>query len=129
MDQLKCSDRRKIIGTFYSKNRSLGKSYTVNHFLKMNIARQTIYDIIKRVDSDISLVQKSCAGRRPVKMPKNKIRQLLTKVDGHKGVSQLKLSKKYGVSQQYVSYLLKKNNVKYYKRKAKPVFIRAIKIN
>ena len=37
---------RKRVYKFYFENKNKGKIYTVNHFLKENIAKSTIYEII-----------------------------------------------------------------------------------
>ena len=48
----------------YIQNKTLGKSFTLNHFLKMNIPRRTIYDVLKKNDNNESLDHKSGARRK-----------------------------------------------------------------
>ena len=92
----------------------------MTHFLRMNMKRSTIYDIIWRVDNKISLKQVSGQGRPAVKMTKENIIDLKKRVNGKTGVSQRKLALKYDITQPYVSLLLKKKNIRYFKRQNKP---------
>jgi transposase len=86
----------------------------------MNASESTVRRVIRKVNNNISLNRKSGSGLKPKKMPKNKVKALCKRVDGRKGVSQIKLAKKYDITQQYVSKILIKNGINYYKRKTKP---------
>ena len=57
MEGLTAEKRRLIVGQFYSENRDKGKGYTVHHFVRMNMQRRSIYNIISRVESGKSLEQ------------------------------------------------------------------------
>jgi transposase len=78
MESINENTLREIIGNFYRENINSGKSYTVHHFLKMGINRKTIYNIINRIDSKLSLKRKSGSGKKP-KIIDNKINKKLIK--------------------------------------------------
>jgi transposase len=120
MNQLNEEQKRLLIGNFYSENKEKGKPYTVNHFIKMGLQARSIYRIIDRVDNNISLKRRPGSGRKPYKMSHKKIDNLINKVDGKTGVSQQKLALNYGITQQYVSKIVRWHGIKYYKRKTKP---------
>lgn len=117
---MKAEDRRLLIGHFYEKNKSYGKTYTVNHFVRMGMKKNTIYQIIKRVENGITLKQRKGQGRPVVKMTQNKIKSLKRRVDGKAGISQRRLAQKYGITQSWVGVLLKRNGIRYFKRQSKP---------
>lgn len=120
MDQLNRDQRRLVIGKFYESNRDMGKRYTVDHFQRMKVPLSSIYDVIQRVENNISLQRRPGQGRVPKLMTKTKVNQLIKKVDGRKGISQIKLALNYGIDRSYISKILKKNGVNYFKRQTKP---------
>ena len=120
MDSLSAEERRLIVGQFYNENKHLGKTYSVHHFVKMGMLRETVYRIIKRVDNGITLNGRPGKGRPVAKMTKNRIKELVKRVDGKVGVSQRRLAQRFGITQGYLSVLLKRNGIRYFKRQVKP---------
>ena len=53
-------------------NITLGKFYTVNHYLAQNIPKSTIYDMIQRVENDFGYKRKTESGRIAKQMPRSK---------------------------------------------------------
>jgi len=53
-------------------------------------------------------------------MTANKVKRLVKRVDGQKGISQRKLAKRFRISQSYVNKQIKNNGINYYKRQLKP---------
>ncbi len=98
MDDLNQYERRELIGKFYLKNQSRGKTFTVRHFKKLKVSERTVYNIISKVEKDISLIRKSGSGRNPKILGSNdrkrlrnfglKLREGLMQMDGQ----QLRLS-------------------------------------
>jgi transposase len=120
MNLLEQEKKREIIGNFYNENCSKGKLFTVNHFKNMKIPRRTIYDIIKRLEKNISLKRKVGSGRKAWKVNKKNRKKIVSLVNGKSGNSQRKLGKKFGVSHNHIGRILKKEGVKYYKRQNAP---------
>ena len=86
----------------------------------MQMKRKTIYNIIRNVESGKSLKQNPGQGRPAVKMTIKKVKELVKRVNGRAGISQQKLAQKYKISHQWVSAVLKRNGIQYYKRTPKP---------
>ena len=120
MDGLTAEQRRLVVGQFYNRYKSLGKRYSVLHFVKMGLKSQTIYNIIRRVENGETLKQRSGQGRPVVKMTKKRINDLKRRVDGKVGVSQRKLAQKFKVTHGWISVILKRNGIHYFKRQTKP---------
>ena len=81
MNLLEQEKKREIIGSFYKENISEGKMFTVNHFSKMKIPKRTIYNIIKRVENNISLKRKLGSGRKEWKTNKKIRKSIVSSVD------------------------------------------------
>ena len=116
MEGLTLEERRILIGNFYNENKDKGKSYTVHHFRRMNVPKRTIYRIIKRVEKDIPLTHRPGAGRPAIKMPKRRIKGLIKRVKGRTDVFQRKEGLRFGITQPYVTKILKEYGIRYYKR-------------
>ena len=76
LQQLTEEARRNVIGEFYKIHWNKGKTYTVNHFLAMNVPRRTIYAVLRRCDEGVTLARKAGSGRPAVKMPKHRVQAL-----------------------------------------------------
>ena len=120
MHALNENQRRELIGQFYYQHSSKPKSFTVHHFEEMGVPRRTTYNAIQRVCSGGSLKRKTGSGRVAEKMPKKKVRRLLNMFKNKTGCSQRKAAAKFNISQRYVGKLLRKNNVRKFKRQKAP---------
>lgn len=120
MSDLKQEEKRNLISDFYTKNLSKGKPYTVKYFEKLGICRRTVYNVISRVEKGNTLNRKKGSGRKHWKISNYQKASIFRSVDGKSGISQRKMARKYNVSQQYVSKLLKNRGIKYYKRQSAP---------
>jgi hypothetical protein len=120
MHALNEDHRRELIGEFYQQHSSKPKAFTVHHFVEMGVPRRTTYNAIQRVCNGRSLKRKTGSGRVAGKMPKGKVRRLLTMFKDKTGCSQRKAAAKFKISHQYVAKLLRKNNFKKFKRRKAP---------
>lgn len=77
------------------------------HFKLEGISRSTVYMIIKQYDDKIPLVRKPGSGRIAKKMTKAKLKQLKTFLDHTDSKSTIKAAKKFNVSHQYISILMR----------------------
>jgi len=112
---------RKRIYEFFLANKSKGKITTVKHFEAENIPRSTIYDIIKRAESNAGYIRTIGSGRKPKIMTKKAVKRLEKMVNHKSGVSQSQAARKFGCSQQFISKTLKnKTSIKYRKKKSIP---------
>ena len=127
MQNLGQLDRNSIIRDYYLKHEEFGKSYTVRHFLDMGLERSLTYRVLKRVSEGQPLGRKVGTGRIAKKMPKKKVAKLLKQMNHKIGSSQIKAARQFNVSQSYINNILKKSNLKYYKRKPIPKRDDAIK--
>ena len=89
--------RRKRVYSFYLKNRSKGKKFTVDHF----------YTIIRRAKNDSGHQRVPGSGRIAKIMTKKNIQKLKTMFDHKDGVSQTQAARKFKCSQVYISKTLK----------------------
>jgi transposase len=92
---------------FFNKNKKLGKMFTVRHFMAENVPRSTIYDILKRSEY-FPPERKQGSGQTPQKMTKVQLNKLKKAFDHKDNISQRQAAKKFDISQQMVSNLLKK---------------------
>jgi len=112
---------RNRIYKFYIENRCEGKSFTVNHFRAENIPRQTIYNIIKRAESDSGHERVQGSGRIAEKMTKTNIERLKAMFDHRDRISQSQAARKFNCSQQFISLTLNnKTDIVVYKKQVIP---------
>ena len=111
---------RERVFHFFSENRSLGNKHTLEHFLAEGVARSTIYDAIQRVKNKIGPQRRKDQGRTARKMPKKAVKRLARYFNHKQGKSQTIATRKFGITQQYVFQLLKKEKVKCLKKKTIP---------
>ena len=115
------NDIRKRVYSFWINHAAMGKQFTVKHFRNENVARSTVYDIIRRAENGDGPVRRLGSGRRAVKMTPTNVKRLKSLVDHKAGISQRKLAKKFNCSQQFISKTLKsKTAIKYKKRTTIP---------
>ena len=113
--------RRKIIGQFYMENWSKGKAYTYKHFRAMKIPKATTYRIMRQCDEGTLTSRKPGSGRPARKMPPAMCKRLQADMKEKVGASQSRAAKKFGITQQYVSSILKgKSKLRYRKRQPAP---------
>ena len=114
-------DRRKIIGSFYQKHWSMGKSYTYKYFSKLGISKATIYRVMEKMDKGESLARKAGSGRKAEKMTSRKVRVMKRYMKENLGASQRKAALKFGVSLAYVNKIVRtKTKLSYRRRKRVP---------
>ena len=89
---------------FFNENRSLGKIFTVRHFMAEKIPRSTVYRILKRSEY-FSPERKQGSGQTPKKMNKVQLNKLKKAYDDKDNISQRQAAKKFDISQQTVSKL------------------------
>ena len=112
---------REHVYNFWIMHADKGKGFTVKHFRDENIAKSTIYDIIRRCESGSGPARRIGSGRKPVKMNQTKVRLLKKLVDHKAGILQRRLAKKFNCSQQFISKTLRqKTTIKYKKRTVIP---------
>lgn len=128
-DAATCGLRRKIIGQFYMENWTKGKTFTFKHFQIMKVPKATAYRIMRQCDEGVPMSRKSGSGRPAQKMPPGKCQRLQAEMKEKIGASQSHAARKYGISQQYVSKILKsKTSLRYRKRQPAPDVTEAQKI-
>lgn len=66
------NSRQKVIGEIYVKHISNEKKFTVTHFSETEIERQTMYNIINKINSGKSLDRAIANDRKARKMTKSK---------------------------------------------------------
>jgi hypothetical protein len=120
MDDLNQYERRELIGKFYLKNQSRGKTFTVRHFKKLKVSERTVYNIISKVEKDISLIRKSGSGRNPKILGSNDRKRLRNLVSGKVGNSYRSLGKKLKCDPKTVKKNLEIMGIKRFKRKSAP---------
>lgn len=112
---------RNRVYNFYILHNNMPKIFTVKHFALENIARSTVYDIIKRAECDSGPNRSIGSGRKPIKMSNKKVTMLSKLVNNRRGVSQRRLAKKFHCSQSLISKTLKaKTSITFNKRKKIP---------
>ena len=122
LEGLKQEQARALIGKFYMENWMQGKVYTIKHFKAMNIPKSTIYRVLQRYEEGTGSKRKSGSGRPAIKMTNTKKRMLIKEATHKVGATQRKLAKKYDISVAMVNNILKKNQIKYSKRKTAPKY-------
>lgn len=87
----------------------------------MKIPKATTYRIMRQCDEGIPTSRKSGSGRPAQKMNPGKCRRLKADMNEKIGASQSRAARKYGISQQYVSWILRsKTSLRYRKRQPAP---------
>ena len=112
------SDIREAIKNFIVKNPPVQKREVVRRFNGIGVPRSTVYHVLKTYE-ERGHVNNMSQGRKASKMT-SATRRLVRGCTGRVGVSQRKLSKKYGIAQSYVCKILKQEGVKYRKRQKGP---------
>jgi hypothetical protein len=110
---------RQRIGTFYSNNRQLKKSFIVNHFKLEDIPKSTIYDIIKRVDNGISLERLSGSGN-PKKISQKIKDKIIYENVNEIGRSYRSIGRNHDIHHMTAKKILNKAGVIIKKRKRAP---------
>jgi hypothetical protein len=97
------------------------KSEIVRHFSKEGIARQTVYNTIKRLETSQPIEDKKRSGRPTSWVPakKTKLKRL---ANNRTGVSQRRLGRKFGVHQTTIGRQLAKMSISYRKREKTPKY-------
>lgn len=95
------------------------KKEVLDHFLKENIGRSTIYSIFKRFESGKPTTGSKKTGR-PKILNNTKLQKLKNAAKNKFGASNRKLGRKFGISKETVRQNLKKLGVNYHKRPTVP---------
>jgi len=111
MDALKQEDRRKFAAQFWIDNRHNGRPYVVKMLKKMGMKQSTIYDVLKRVDNNISPIRRTGSGRPPKKLGPKKVAELISSTVGKIGVSFRKLAKKFKMNDKMVKEVLSRFSI------------------
>lgn len=112
---------RKRVQNFLGKNANLKKCEIVNHFVKEGIARRTMYDVLKKLETEEPIRDKKRTGR-PSSWTPARTRKLKRLANNRRGVSQTKLARKFDVSQQAIGKKLTKMGIYYRKREKTPKY-------
>ena len=91
----------------------------MRRFSASGVASSTVYNVLNNFKARRHS-RNMPKGRKASKMTTTKRRELIRRCKGKVGVSQRKLSKKYGISQSYVNKVLKEGGMTYRKRKKGP---------
>ena len=97
------------------------KSEIVNRFKKEGYPRQTIYDTINRMQLGGTINDKKKTGH-PTSWTPARNNQLKRSANNCKGVSQIRLGRKLGVSRKNICRQLSKMNISCYKREKTPKY-------
>ena len=103
-------DLRTRVYSFYEKNKSKGKSFTIDHFVAENCHDKTIRRIIERFEKGISVFHQKGAGRIARKITNRKKTALKAYFNHKSGVSQRSAARKFNISLSYVNKLLKEQS-------------------
>jgi transposase len=114
-------DLRKRVFSMCGTNKNLKKIDIVKHFELEGFKRSTIYDTIKRYENGLPIEDRPRSGRPPY-FDNKKLKRLQYAAENRIGVTQRKLSTKFGVTQPAIHYNLKKLGLKYYKRQKTPKY-------
>lgn len=95
---------------------------TVKHFCEENCSRSTIYDITHRLSNGESTKRKEGSGRKPSIMTKRRLSDLKHAVKDRANVSSKVFARKYGCSDGYVRYAIRKLGFKCYKQEKAPAY-------
>ena len=101
---------RKRMYEFFSKNKSEGKIFTVNHFIAEKVPRRTIYDILNRIEHS-SPKRKPGSSKIAENLTRTKINKLEKAFNNNDKISQRQADKEFECSQLMVSKVLKQNNI------------------
>ena len=98
---------RKRVYEFYLANRARGKKFTVDHFSAENIAKMTIYDIIKRAENESGHQRVTGSGHKATVMTKKNIEKLRIMFDHKDNISQRQAARKFGCTHPHICNTLK----------------------
>lgn len=107
---------RNRIVHFYEANIDRGKIFTVNHFLNENIARSTIYSILKRKQ----VTRKAGSGKKPTKLLSKQKKWLKSNFNNKDGLSQRDAARKLKCTQPHICKALKKIGLRCRKKQRSP---------
>ena len=99
--------QRIRVYNFYNANKSLGKMFTVRHFMAEKVPKSTIYNILARSEY-FPPENKKRSDQLAKKMSKAQLDRLKKAFDHKDNISQRQAAKKFNISQSSVSKLLRK---------------------
>ena len=112
------SEKNSIV-EFYKLHHDKGKLYTYSHWKNSSVSRKTIYRIMSRFDEDGTIERKKGSGR-PSNISKADERKIKKMLNNKTGMSQRKIANNLGVGVATVNRNIKKQGIKYRKRKRVP---------
>ena len=110
---------RELIHDFIKRNPDRPKSFIVNHFFLMGVAKSTIYDVVKRVEEGKPM-EHTGPGKAVTKMTEEKKRKVIRAVKNKVGVSQRLLARRFGCSRSLIQKVLKEADITYKRRQKAP---------
>ena len=112
---------RKAIQKFTVKNPSKKKSEIVAHFVLQRVARNTVYNILKKMEIFQRITDAKRSGR-PSTWTSTKLKKLKRLANNRKGTSLRKLGRFFSVDKKTISDKLKMMKVSYRKRIKTPKY-------
>ena len=82
------------------------KTFIIKHFEAKDVARSTLFRVLKRKEDGISSGRRNGTGRPAQIMTKNEIKQLVKLFDQKCGISQQKAARKIKCSQPLINWAL-----------------------
>jgi len=123
--RLNVADRealQKSVQIFFVNNKNCKKSDVVNHFVKQEYYRQTIYNQINRLKNDSPIQNSKRTGRPTTWTAPPRVQKLKRLTNNRHGISLRQLSKKLDMDQSSICRKLSKMNIKYRKREKTPKY-------
>lgn len=111
---------RSRVYKFYSENIEAGKPYTLRHFMAEGVPRTTIYDILRRFDTNLPASRKAGSGRPPTIMTRRNLATLRRLFDHKDGISQRQAAKRFQCDHRTIGRALQKLTVQARKKKRIP---------
>lgn len=113
---------RERVVNFYELKKSMGKKFTVEHFMAERVARSTIYSILRTCQIN----RKVGSGKLPTIMSKNGLQMLKRSFNNRDNQSQRQAAKKFNCSQVWICKSLKKLQVQCRKKQKSPDYTNQI---
>uniref|UniRef100_A0A158P527 Tc1-like transposase DDE domain-containing protein n=1 Tax=Tetranychus urticae TaxID=32264 RepID=A0A158P527_TETUR len=115
MASLSEHEKRKVISDFYSSGQFANANQLFNKIKNIGVSRATVYNIWNRLVSQSSIDRAKGSGLKSGKLNATEIQKIL-KLASENGQKPSKIASKFNVSRRNIAYLLKKNNLQFYKK-------------
>ena len=114
------SEKRAVIRARYENDPSIGAKGAFRAVKNLNISRATVYRIWKKLENGEDINRKPIVDRKPLKMTKKKVKELIKLMDGAKYCSFRKAAKKFNTSESNIRRICKIHGIKSFKRQKAP---------